>query len=442
MKKIKNMKIFPKMFLLTFLIMIFISILIHISIYFIFPRFYVKNEEENILRESERIADSLNLESIDNIKKIIDIYSKNSDIKIFIKDEKAESNKEFFKVNVLDPKSYKNTVIIEEKEIRPQSGNKIKLQFIISKDTNLKAKKIILNYLPYTLLLSLFISFIISYIYTKIILRPIKDIKNTINLMKKRDKNAVLKIKSNDEINDMKKTINSLYKTLLKSIEDLDKQNKKIIEMEKKKVEFLRITSHALKTPISSIKIILENMKYNIGKFKDRDKYLEVAIENVDKINEMVKDIIYISSKKDLKAQEKEKIFLKDEIDKIFKNNEILIKDKNILVKNKIKNEKIFAERKNLKIILENLINNAAKYTKKDGKIEIGLKGKYLYIKNECKVLSDDEIKKALELFGKINENNSTGLGLYIIKNILEDKDIKYCFRRYKKGMVFIFKII
>ena len=442
MKKIKNMKIFPKMFLLTFLIMIFISILIHISIYIIFPKFYVKNEEENILKESEKIADSLKLENLDNIKKIIDIYSKNSDIKIFIKDEKTEANKEFFKIDVEDPRSYKNTVIIEEKEIKLKDESKIKLQFIVSKDSNLKAKKIILNYLPYTLLLSLFISFIISYIYTKIILRPIKDIKNTINLMKKRDKNAVLKIKSNDEINDMKKTINSLYKTLLKSIEDLDKQNKKIIEMEKKKVEFLRITSHALKTPISSIKIILENMKYNIGKFKDRDKYLEVAIENVDKINEMVKDIIYISSKKDLKAQEKEEISLKNEIDKIFKNNEILIKDKNILVKNKIKNEKIFAERKNLKIILENLINNAAKYTKKDGKIEIGLKGKYLYIKNECKVLSDDEIKKALELFGKINENNSTGLGLYIIKNILEDKDIKYCFRRYKKGMVFIFKII
>lgn len=442
MKKIKNMKIFPKMFLLTFLIMIFISILIHISIYLIFPKFYVKNEEENILKESEKIAESLKLESLDNIKKIIDIYSKNSDIKIFIKDEKTEANKEFFKIDVEDPRTYKNTVIIEEKEIKLKDESKIKLQFIVSKDSNLKAKKIILNYLPYTLLLSLFISFIISYIYTKIILRPIKDIKNTINLMKKRDKNAVLKIKSNDEINDMKKTINSLYKTLLKSIEDLDKQNKKIIEMEKKKVEFLRITSHALKTPISSIKIILENMKYNIGKFKDRDKYLEVAIENVDKINEMVKDIIYISSKKDLKAQEKEEISLKNEIDKIFKNNEILIKDKNILVKNKIKNEKIFAERKNLKIILENLINNAAKYTKKDGKIEIGLKGKYLYIKNECKVLSDDEIKKALELFGKINENNSTGLGLYIIKNILEDKDIKYCFRRYKKGMVFIFKII
>lgn len=442
MKKIKNMKIFPKMFLLTFLIMIFISILIHISIYIIFPKFYVKNEEENILKESEKIADSLKLENLDNIKKIIDIYSKNGDIKIFIKDEKTEANKEFFKIDVEDPRTYKNTVIIEEKEIKLKDENKIKLQFIVSKDSNLKAKKIILNYLPYTLLLSLFISFIISYIYTKIILRPIKDIKNTINLMKKRDKNAVLKIKSNDEINDMKKTINSLYKTLLKSIEDLDKQNKKIIEMEKKKVEFLRITSHALKTPISSIKIILENMKYNIGKFKDRDKYLEVAIENVDKINDMVKDIIYISSKKDLKAQEKEEISLKNEIDKIFKNNEILIKAKNILVKNKIKNEKIFAERKNLKIILENLINNAAKYTKKDGKIEIGLKGKYLYIKNECKVLSDDEIKKALELFGKINENNSTGLGLYIIKNILEDKDIKYCFRRYKKGMVFIFKII
>lgn len=443
MKKIKDIKLFPKIFLLTFSIMALVSVLIHLIIYIIFPKVYVKNEEKNINNKSQEIANSLKNESIETAQKIIDIYSKNNDIKIYIKnnDYLLENS---FKINESKPKSKTNILIIEEKTISLEDNKQITLQFIKSKDINLKARNLSLNYLPYTLLGSLLLSLVISYIYTKIILKPIEDINKTIKLMKKLDKKALLKITSKDEINEMKDTINSLYKTLIKLIEDLDKKNKEIIEIGKIKTEFLRSASHELKTPLASTKIILENMKYNIGKFKDRDKYLTVAIENIDKLNNMVKDIIYISSKNEFKDK-KEEIILDDITDEILKMHYVAAQNKNIRIIKNLKIKKIHASRKKLFIILQNLISNAASYTKNNGKIEIGTKLNDLYIKNECESLNDKEIKKAFNLFEKINNknesNSGTGVGLNIVKSILENENIKYKFKSYSKGMIFIIKL-
>lgn len=449
MKKLKDIKLFPKIFLLTFSIMTFVTILIHISIYIIFPKVYIKSEEKNIQNKSKEIAESLKGEDLNTVKKVIDIYSKNNDIKINVNIKNNninnnDGNNSSFKVDELNPKTKTNILIIEEREIDLKDNQKVTLQFIKGKDISDKAKNLSLNYLPYTLLISFILTSIISYIYTKIMLKPIEDIKRNINKMKKMDKKALLKITSNDEINDMKETINSLYKTLLKSIDDLDLKNKEIIGLEKKKVEFLRSASHELKTPLASMKIILENMKYNIGKFKDRDKYLGVAIENVDKLNNMVKDIIYISSKKEIN-EDKEYISLEKNIDEILKMHDVEIKDKNIKIEKKIHNEEIYLSRKNLNIILQNLISNAVNYTNESGRILIGTKLKCIYIKNDGIKLDDEEIKKSFNLFEKLEnktpEKLGTGLGLYIVKNILEDEKLKYKFKRQKSGMVFIIKI-
>ena len=54
------------------------------------------------------------------------------------------------------------------------------------------------------------------------------------------------------------------------------------------KVEFLRGASHELKTPLTSLKILIENMQKNIGRYKDRDRYLAVASEIVDELSHNV----------------------------------------------------------------------------------------------------------------------------------------------------------
>ncbi len=73
------------------------------------------------------------------------------------------------------------------------------------------------------------------------------------------DRNALLPVESSDEIGQLKAQINDLYVALLELIDDLEVKNEEIIKLEKLKFDFFRGASHELKTPLASLKIILEN---------------------------------------------------------------------------------------------------------------------------------------------------------------------------------------
>jgi len=177
------------------------------------------------------------------------------------------------------------------------------------------------------------------------------------------------------------------------------------------------------------------------GKYKDKEKYLEVSIGIVDDLTKMIVEILSISSFQEIK-EKKEILKLKDEVNNILKNYEVLIKEKNITINNYLKDEEIYISKIAFEKIIVNLISNSTKYTNINGKINIGVKDGYFYIENSCKKLNKDQIEKSFELFyteGK--NNNSNGLGLYIIKNILTNYNIEYSFEKSKIGMLFKFKI-
>ena len=103
---------------------------------------------------------------------------------------------------------------------------------------------------------------------------------------------------------ELKEQINDLYSTLLRTIDDLDFKNKEILKLEKLKYDFFKGSSHELKTPLASLKIILENMKYNIGKYKDRDFYINDCIDIVDSLTKNISQIISVYSIESLKNDE------------------------------------------------------------------------------------------------------------------------------------------
>ena len=86
--------------------------------------------------------------------------------------------------------------------------------------------------------------------------------------MKQLDRHALLEVQSTDEIGELKSQINQLYINLLQVIDDVEEKNETILQLEKIKYEFFRGRSHDLKTPLASLKIILENMKYHVGNIK------------------------------------------------------------------------------------------------------------------------------------------------------------------------------
>lgn len=436
----KKIKLFPKIFLYTFAIMSFLIIISHLLIYFIFPITYLENRKDSIKNTADILAESIDGLDKSFINKYLELFSKNNEVKVFIKNGAIDNEVNLENKIDINLDSENNSVIIEERSVKTREDENLVLYFVTSKDMKREAKNISLSFLPYTLIVSFIFSIAISYFYTKIIVSPIVEITKVTNNMMKLEKDALLKVKSYNEIGSLKNQINTLYIRLLGVIDDLDKKNKEIIELEKMKVEFLRSTSHELKTPLASLRIILENMKYNVGKYKDRDKYLSVSIETIDKLTKMTVEILKVSSFQELK-DDKELLNINQEVKTILEDYMVLSNNKNIEINNFLDEEEIYMSKLALRKVLANLVSNAVKYSYANGKINIGVKNNYFFIENSCEPLNEKQIKESFDLFSGVEDKSSNGLGLFIVKNILLNYGINYKFEKSDIGMIFYFKL-
>ena len=337
----KKIKIFPKMFIQIFSVLAIIIILVHSLVYFIFPKTYLETRKEKIHNIANEISSNMNGKEIKYIEQTLELYSKSSEIKAFIK-EKNNKNEIQIKDDInVNLESDSNSLIIEEREIMLNDGEKINLQFVSTADMQKDAKDLSIKFLPYSLFISILFSAIISLIYAKIIKNNIQEIKIVTDKMMELDKETRLKVNSNDEVGELKQQINDLYSTLLRTIDNLEFKNKEILKLEKLKYDFFKGASHELKTPLASLKIILENMKYNIGKYKERDIYINECIDIVDSLTKNISQILSVHSIENLNNDE-EYLKINDTLEDILKKYEILANQKKITVNNYISDENIY----------------------------------------------------------------------------------------------------
>lgn len=417
----KNLKIFPKICIQTFSVIAIIVLFIHLFVYLIFPRTYLDVRKEEIYTKANEITENLNGKSEDYIEQALDFYSNTNEIKAFIK-KNASSNEVEIKNDLnVDLKSSNNSLIIEERQLKLDTGKSIRLQFVSTADMQSQAKNLSLQFLPYSLILSLCFSAIVSFVYAKSIKNYVVEIKRVTDQMMALDKKARLEIDSNDEIGQLKAQINDLYETLLDSISNLELKNKEILRLEKIKYDFFKGASHELKTPLASLKIILENMKYNVGKYKNRDLYIDDCIDLVDHLTKSIQQILSVYSIENLKDDE-EIVCIKNELSCVLQKYDVLIHQKELRIQNDVKDETMYIGKTALNIILSNLISNAINYTYEKGMIQIGIEQDYFYIQNK----QDPTQPKG------------NGLGLYIVRNLLDNYKMKY---EVIEGEDFIFKI-
>lgn len=417
----KNLKIFPKICIQTFSVIAIIVLFIHLFVYLIFPRTYLDVRKEEIYTKANEITENLNGKSEDYIEQALDFYSNTNEIKAFIKKNAASNEVEIKNDLNVDLKSSNNSLIIEERKLKLDTGKSIRLQFVSTADMQSQAKNLSLQFLPYSLILSLCFSAIVSFVYAKSIKNYVVEIKRVTDKMMALDKRARLEIDSNDEIGQLKAQINDLYETLLDSISNLELKNKEILRLEKIKYDFFKGASHELKTPLASLKIILENMKYNVGKYKNRDLYIDDCIDLVDHLTKSIQQILSVYSIENLKDDE-EIVCIKNELSRVLQKYDVLIHQKELRIQNDVKDETMYIGKTALNIILSNLISNAINYTYEKGMIQIGIEQDYFYIQNK----QDPTQPKG------------NGLGLYIVRNLLDNYKMKY---EVIEGEDFIFKI-
>lgn len=202
--------------------------------------------------------------------------------------------------------------------------------------------------------------------------------------------------------------------------------NKEKIEKLHKLSNFGKLSAgiiHDLASPLNALLINLEKVN-DINKNKKINYYLKQA--NNASLN--LKNIL-ISAKNQVKSDdEKEKFYIKNEIDKILLILNYQIKQENIkLLHNIDKNLNIYGSKIKFNRIISNLIINAIEACKKTRKknksiyIEALKKNNIIIIKiidNGCGI--SNELKNKL-FHAFVSEKNSLGLGLYLVKKILED---------------------
>ena len=386
------------------------------------------------MKKSQALAKSFQGQEEGTIESVIDLYSKTNDIKVSIKGKQKQNALEVKDDLLLNPDSQNNSLVIEERKIQTKEGKDLTLQFLATVDSQKEARDISLGFLPYSLLASFVLSLIASYLYARMISAPILEIKQMTKRMKRLDRTASLPIHSQDEIGVLKQQINDLYHHLLEVIDNLEQQKQENLKLEQMKVEFLRGASHELKTPLASLKIILENMRDKIGRYKDRDRYLSVSLDIVDEMNQIVLEILSLSSVQEL-AGDKEWIQLDQVLEQILDQYKVLAQSRALTIDNQIADKAVYMDPAILKLVLSNVISNAVKHSDAGGEIQLRLEeeGTHLAVENTIQEM----VETAEMPMTAGSQKKEGGLGLFVVQHLLDHEELAYQFDKTVMGLRF-----
>ena len=227
-----------------------------------------------------------------------------------------------------------------------------------------------------------------------------------------------------------------------------------MIKTDELRRDLMANVSHDLKTPLTMIKAYAEMIR-DIS-YKDQEKmneHLEIIVDETDRLTLLVNDILNLSKMQSNADTLKLETFdLAQEIKAIIKKYQI-IKETEKYTINVDMPETIMikADKKKLNQVIYNLVNNAINYTGDDKKVTIRVtKNKKYYlveIIDTGKGIKSEEIPYIWNKYYKSDKKHqrnvvSTGLGLSIVKQILELHNFEYGVKSVlKKGSTFYFKI-
>lgn len=300
--------------------------------------------------------------------------------------------------------------------------------------------RILRSQLFYITLLVIILSLMVSYFISKLISKPITKMKNKAVELAKGNYNITFEKSDIDEINELSKSLNYACSELSKT-EDLRR-------------ELMANVSHDLKTPLTMIKAYAELIRDVTHNDEEKmNKNLNTIIEETDRLNILVNDILELSKiKSNSSPLDLEEFDLNELIKTILTRYEIYIEKENYnIIYKEQKDVIIKADKKRIEQVIYNLINNAINYTGNDKKVIINLKQDKNRIRVEIKDTGKGIEKKDLEYiwdkYYKVDKTHSrtqvgSGIGLSIVKSILISHKFEYGVEtKINKGTTFYFEI-
>jgi signal transduction histidine kinase len=231
----------------------------------------------------------------------------------------------------------------------------------------------------------------------------------------------------------------------------------KLAEANRLKSEFIGIVSHQLRTPLSNFRWCLELiMSGRISPVSQKQlEYFQILRENSERMKELIKDLLIISRLEMANLPLRFSNFsFKDLLESLVEEFKPYAKASNLEIEIKINNSQlnnIRSDQEKLKIVVENLLDNAIRYSQKKGKVRILTEKRngnlYFQIDDEGIGIPREDQKFIFQKFfraknAKVIQVQGTGLGLYISKEIIKRLKGKMGFKsQEEKGSTFWFSI-
>ncbi len=269
------------------------------------------------------------------------------------------------------------------------------------------------------------IALIVAYFVSRSITLPIRQMRETAQQIAKGDFDRRVRIKSKGELGELAGSLNTMADELQQKMENLKR-------LDRVRTDFVANVSHELKTPLTLIKGYIETLQNMAIDDKEKsDKFISIIKEHSDRLGYIIDDLLSLSELElSRDCVNRTEFDLKEVIDEISLGfGQALAEKQQSLTVNKQGDDfSIQADRNKIEQVFANLIDNAIKYTKESGLIEILLCEQGQTV---CVTVQDNGIgilkehrDRVFERFYRVDKARSrelggTGLGLSIVKHIV-----------------------
>ena len=424
-----------KAFLLVFTALTLCSMSIYCIVLAVLPKQYQFMSDRRLEDNAETFADELKyMEYEEGLKAIYEFCIRNNSTAVLINDKETLS---FGEIRSEEFTSGTSSIGIKVSF----SDNKKEYMLVIasSMQTAGGISNLMVGLLPAVFLIVVLLSVVSAVVCSKIIVAPVEKISRISKRMASLDMTWRCDVKSKDEIGVLASNLNTMADSLQNAMEQ--------------RRNFFAAVSHELKTPLTILKGQIENMILGYGDYQNYDKYLPEALNEAENIEHLVKEIIDISKMESMDlGNTLQKVSLSESVTDVIEKVLPLARDKNMEIHQNIETDIIISVNKILwEKALSNIIGNAVRHSPPEECVFISLRaskdGYALEVENTGVSISEGDTEHMFTPFYRTDKsrNRSTGgsgLGLYIVKTVLELHHMGYGIKNTQNGVMFFINII
>ena len=321
-----------------------------------------------------------------------------------------------------------------------------------------QATKVLLSILPYVILMVFLLSLLCAWLYTRYITRPIVRLSKISKRMAELDFSGQCSTGREDELGCLAQNLNSLSASLSTALNDLQAANQQLKtdiekeqELERQRVDFFSAASHELKTPLTILKGHLAGMLNGVSGYENHIEYMERSLAVVDRMEKLVKELLYISKAEGTQKTEYKTVDFAEILRvQVAAVADLLEEKKQHLEANIPTRLYCEVEQAQMERAIQNILVNAIRYSPSGELIRISLSETHGTIRGEIENtgvrVPDDAIPHLFEAFYRADTSRNrntggTGLGLYIVRKVMEMHRAKYGISNINNGVLFWFEL-